>query len=78
MQEEHITGLETNMTALGVQQGPIMARLQQGEQNGMGKSSSHHLDGSEQGQVLHGGANYFATRQAKVDFPRFSGNDLNG
>ena len=27
MQEEHITGLETNMTALGVQQGQIMARL---------------------------------------------------
>ena len=78
MQEEHITRLETNMTALRVQQGQIMARLQHGEQNGMGQSSSHHLDGSEQGQVLHGRVNYLATRQAKVDFPRFSGNDLNG
>ena len=55
-----------------------MARLQYGEQNGMGQSSSHHLDGSEQGQVLHGRANYFATKQAKVDFPCFSRNDLNG
>ena len=39
---------------------------------------SHHQECSEQNGANQNRNSYFTTRQAKVDFPRFDGNDLNG
>ena len=67
---------ETNITAIGLQQGQIMAQLHPGEPNG-GSSNN----GLQESQDINGGApnrSYFATRKTKVDFPRFGGEDLKG
>ena len=51
-----------------------MAQLHLGEPNG-GCSNN----GSQESQDIYGGApkrSYFATRQTKVDFPKFGGEDL--
>ena len=53
-----------------------MAQLHQREPNG-GSSNN----GSQESQDIHGGApnrSYFATRQVKVDFPKFGRDDLRG
>ena len=36
------------------------------------------VHGGHQGNFPHGRGQYFSTRQSKVDFPRFNGEDLNG
>ena len=59
---------DESISALNLQQNHLMARFQQ-EQNGP------ILNGHGQGAVRN---QYFSTRQTKVDFPRFNGEDLNG
>ena len=54
VQENHIHGMETNIIALGVQQGQLMAQLHPGEPNGEGQTSVH--------QELFG-QNYFGNQR---------------
>ena len=57
---------DDNISALNLQNGQIMAQFR-GDQGG------GHYGGGAPGR-----GQYFATRQSKVDFPRFNGEDLNG
>ena len=59
----------TNITALGVQQGQMMACLQNAEQNWNLSLSSGQDGENTKVEETQGRNQYFATRQAKVDFP---------
>ena len=54
---------DSNIAALNMKQNQLMAQMQQKGQP------------ANNGQVRRG---YFSTRQSKVDFPRFNGEDLHG
>ena len=76
VQETNITALGVQQTALGVQQGQLMARFQNDQNETVSPGSGQ--GGNTQVGETHGRGQYFATRQAKVDFPQFSGEDLSG
>lgn len=62
---------EDNISALNLQNGQIMAQLKTDQ----GESQSQ---GGGNGSLPQARGQYLATRQTKVDFPRFNGDDLNG
>ena len=68
---------DTNIAALRVQQGQMIARLQNAEQNGTTSPGSGQGGDTQMGETQRR-TQYFATRQTKVDFLQFSRDDLYG
>ena len=62
---------DDNISALNLQNGQIMAQLR-------GEQGSVQQPGGGHGVGAPGRGQYLATRQTKVDFPRFNGEDLSG
>jgi len=64
-----VYGQETHVSALNNQNTVLMERLNQ---------EVHHGGSSYGSGSFQSNRSYMATRQAKIDFPRFDGSNLNG
>ena len=65
---EKIQAQDETIAALNLKQNQVMAQMQQEQQGG-------YVQGNGPGGYRGG---YFSTRQSKVDFPKFNGDDFSG